>query len=279
MPDTLAVLAGAVAAAAALVLPFVLRSTGDRATVGAVVCAAVLGGTGYAPLGLLVATALVLMSWRAPILVRVGSVLLAAVLFGAALPKAADAWLGLLVAAAVLAAMRVVHKARVPFGSAATLAMLAWVPIAAYGAVPDTEHVTVVGVAVAVVALAELVAGGRPSAAGTAAFVGLIVWSIGAGAAGREAAAIGALGCFALLLLGPVARLTGRSVRWLSVSGVSLAALHAVTAVVAARFAGLEQGAATAAWKLLVVLVPALALGLVLVMLAPRLQQSGGTST
>ena len=58
MPDTLAVLAGMVVAVAVLAVPSVLRTIDDRVLVGAVVCALMLGGTGYAPLGVVVAVAL-----------------------------------------------------------------------------------------------------------------------------------------------------------------------------------------------------------------------------
>ena len=270
MPDTLALLAGMVAAVAVVAVPSVLRTIDDRALVGAVVCALMLGGTGYAPLGVVRAVALLVVGWRTTLVLRVGIVVLAAVMFGAAMPTGADTWLGLLVAVSVLAALRLVHKARVPFGPAPALALLAWVPVAAYGAVPDTEQITVVAVAMAATAAVVLVTRETPGAAGTAGFVGLVVWAIGAGAAGREAAAIGALGCFGVLFAGPVAGLARRTVRWSSARGALLVGLHLACGVGAARYAGLEQTAGSALWRVIVVVVPTVAVSVAVILTAPR---------
>lgn len=270
MPDTLAWMAGLVAAVAVVAVPSVLRTIDDRALVGAVVCALMLGGTGYAPFGVVVAVALLVLGWSTVFVLRVGIVVLAAVIFGAAMPTGADTWLGVLVAVSVLAALRLVHKARVPFGPAPTLALLAWVPVAAYGAVPDTEQVTVVAVALVATAAVLVVTKETPGAGGTAGFVGLVVWAIGAGAAGREAAAIGALGCFGVLLAGPVARLTRHKVTWSSGRGALLVGLHLACGVAAARYAGLEQTAGDALWRVMAVVLPTLAISIVLILTAPR---------
>jgi len=247
-----------------------MRSTSDTAAVAAVDAAAMMAGTDLAPLGLVLAVGLILLGWRAGFAIRLMTMALAAVLLGLALPRGAPDWLEIATAASALAAMRVVHKARVPFSPGPTMALLAWVPIAAYGAVPDTEQVTVVAIVVCAVAAGAALAGTRPTPAGTAALVGLVIWAIGVGATGRGAAAIGAYACFGVLWLGPFARMARAHIRWTSSSGIILGLIHVACGVAAARFAGLETSVASATWRVAVVLVPTMVAGAVVVLGAKR---------
>lgn len=274
MPDTVNVLMGVIAGFSGLVLPRVLRNTGDGVAVAAVVTAALLGGTGFAPLAVLLAVALILVGGVLPTGYRVVAILAAALLLGLAMPTAAADWLGWVTAGAVIVAIPMVETGRRGFGPFPLLLMLAWVPIAIYVAVPDTEQITTVAVALAVVALGQVVGGREPSPGGVAAFVALTVWASSVGAHGRDAAIVGALGCFAVLILGPFLRLVRRCIKWWSPVGVAMAALHLGGAVAAARVAGIRHDMGDAVTRTAVVTGLVLLVGELLVWRSPPLQDA-----
>ncbi len=272
MPDAVNVVMGVVAGLSGLILPRVLRNTGDGVAVAAVVTAALLGGTGFAPLAVLLAVGLLLVGGVLSTGYRLVVVLVAAVLLGQAMPTAAADWLGWVTVAAVVVAIPMVETGRRAFGPKPLLLMLAWVPIAIYAAVPDTEQITTVAVALAVVAVGQVAFGRDPSRGGLAAFVALIVWATSVGAHGRDAAIVGALGCFAVLILGPFLRLLRRRIRWWSPVGVAMAALHLGGAVAAARLAGIRHDMGDATTRTAVVTGLVLLVGEFLVWASPRIE-------
>jgi len=137
-------------------------------------------------------------------------------------------------------------------GPRTTLALLAWVPFAVYGAVPDTEEITAVAVALAVLAAGHLSGSRQISAAGLGALAALVVWAAAVGARGREAAFV-TVACFGVLALGPVVSWLKRRVEWRSASGLALALAHVMGGVVVARWAGLGRDVGAASLRALAV--------------------------
>lgn len=119
---------------------------------------------------------------------------------------------------------------------------------AVYGAVPDTEQITVVAAALGVAALAILVWPTRavPGAFTVAVAAALVVWAAAAGSGGRPAAFVSAPGAIAGLAVLSLVWGARGPVAWRSGTGAALAAIHAATAVVVARTGGVADDAAPA---------------------------------
>jgi hypothetical protein len=94
-------------------------------------------------------------------------------------------------------------------GAAAILILVSACGI--YVAVPDTERALVVlGVAAPVAVLTLLAPQMLLGRVGTCAIVGILVWAVTYGAAGRPITMVGALGCLGLLAAAPLGYLTAR---------------------------------------------------------------------
>ncbi len=268
MPDTLAVLVGLVAGVAGLLLPGLLRSTDDALAIGAVVLAALLGGAGLAPLAVVPAVGLVVLAGGQTLPIRVGSMVAAAALLGLAVPDPADRWLGVAAVVGVVVVVISVESAVGVFGSRPTLVLLAWVPVAVYAAVPDTEEITAVGFALGVLAVGHLWGGRNVSTVGLAGFGALIVWASAVGARGREAAFV-TVACFAVLVLAPVAHRLRRSIQWRTPAGLSLTLLHVFAGLLVARWAGLGRDVGDAATRAVLVSAIVLGVGTALIVVSP----------
>ena len=111
---------------------------------------------------------------------------------------------------------------------------------AVYGAVPDTEQITVVAAALGVAAVAILAWATRaqPGAFTVGVAAALVVWAAAAGSGGRPAAFVSAPGALAGMAVLTLAWGSRGPVAWRSGTGVVLAAIHATTAVVVARTGG-----------------------------------------
>jgi len=178
----------------------------------------------------------------------------AALLLAAAdLPN--DPSTALRVAAVVMmaAAGVVAWRASGVVGADVVLVMVAVGAAAVYGAVPDTEQITVVAVALLTAAGAVVVSGfaGRIGAqawcgrATVAVAAALVTWAAAAGAGGRPAAFVsvgGALAVLVVVSLTPAAA----GVRWWSPAGVVLVGVHAAVAVGVARTGGVAEDVAPA---------------------------------
>jgi hypothetical protein len=119
---------------------------------------------------------------------------------------------------------------------------------AIYGAVPDTEQITVVASALGVAALAILVWPTRavPGAFTVAVAAALVVWAAAAGSGGRPAAFVSAPGALAGLAVLTLAWGSRGAIAWRTGTGVVLAAIHAATAVAVARTGGVADDVAPA---------------------------------
>lgn len=268
MPDTLAVLVGLVAGVAGLVLPRFLRSTDDALAIGAVALAALLGGAGLAPLAVVAAVGLLMLAGTQTLPIRVGSLAASAVLLGLAVPDSADRWLGVAAVVGVVVVVVSVESAVGVFGSRPTLGLLAWVPVAVYAAVPDTEEITAVGFALGVLAVGHFWGGRNVSTVGLAGFGALIVWASAVGARGREAAFV-TVACLAVLVLAPVAHWLRRSIQWRSPAGLTLSLLHALAGLLVARWAGLGRDVGVAATRAVIVSAIVLVVGTALIVMSP----------
>ena len=127
-------------------------------------------------------------------------------------------------------------------------------------AVPDTEQALVLLGAAAVAALLPL-AGATFGSVGVYPAVGIALWVIAQGAAGRPAAVLGASACLGVMVMEPIARrLSPRRVTlfdrvgqpiW---AGLALISVQAVAVLAAARIAGLEPDPIVAAIEATLVL-------------------------
>lgn len=242
MPDPVAVLVGLVAGA----IGVVVLVAPVRRGVGAVEATAVgVGVVGWVtdPTSpqLLAAMAVVLIGARLPADVRwlqLAALAAAAWLVGTEWPFEVAEYHRWLAAAAVVVLAALGRTGARAFGATWTLALMVWVPLAAYLAVPDTEEVTVVGVAFASAGMATVVARHAPRRHELDAVAVAVVWSILLGGRLRWAsyAVIAAVG---VLVLGPVVAGLGRRVDWGTAPARLLAVVHVACGVVVARYAAL----------------------------------------
>jgi hypothetical protein len=119
---------------------------------------------------------------------------------------------------------------------------------AIYGAVPDTEQITVVATALGVAALAIVVWPTRavPGAFTVAVAAALVVWAAAAGSGGRPAAFVSAPGALAGLAVLTMAWGSRGAVAWRSGIGAVVLAIHAAIAVAVARTGGIADDVAPA---------------------------------
>jgi hypothetical protein len=179
-----------------------------------------------------------------------------ALVLAAALPDRASLWMATVaVVVTVVGGSRSVTLERAAPGASAPL--LAMSALAVYVCVPETSTAGVVaGAFVAAAALGILLPAFSP--AGAALGVALIAWSAAADGSARPGAVVGALGTLGVVLFVPRLRRMrwwgGRSIR--SSLG-SLAVVHGMVALYAARVCGLRHSA----WTALILLVPGLLVG------------------
>jgi hypothetical protein len=193
-------------------------------------------------------------------------------------PSAAEDWLGVTAAAAVIVIGLLTRPATTLYGSRATLAMVASMAAVAYLAVPDTEEVTAVAAALGIVAAATALAGIRPKASAVDAAVVATVWAVMTGARGREASVV-VLAAAMLLLIAPLAWLGVKRVQWRTPTGTILALLHLAGGVAVARYAGLGSDVSESVIRAVLVTVPVTLLGAILLVVGgvkSRDSESGG---
>ena len=139
---------------------------------------------------LLVAMVVVIVGARLPDelrWLRVAAIVCAAWIVGSEWPFSALEYYSWLAASAVVALAAIGRTSRAAFGTVETLALLVWVPLAAYLAVPDTEEVTAIGVAFAVAVAVAWLTGQAPTAGELDAVGVAVVWAILLGGRGRWA--------------------------------------------------------------------------------------------
>lgn len=281
MPDGLALAVGVLAGLAGLALPRVLRSTDDSLAVAAVVLSVLMWGTDLAPFAVVLAVGLVL-AWDfvapGPGLVVL---VLAGVLFGLSMRTGAEDWLGLLTGAAVVVAVWLSVAAIRAFGQLGTAFLLVSVPFTVYGSVPDTEQITGVAVALAIVVIGVALGPLQVTDRGLHAFAALTVWATAAGALGRHASMVGSLACFGFLLTGWLWWAFRRRLLWRAWIAVPILPLQVLAGVVAARWAGLGSDVEVAAQRALLVAAGVGVVALLAVLLSPRVRgheaQSAGS--
>lgn len=129
----------------------------------------------------------------------------------------------------------------------------AWVLVAAgavpvYGAVPDTEQITVVAAALAVAALVILVwpTAAVPGAFTVAVAAALVVWAAAAGSGGRPAAFVSAAGALAGLAVVTLVRGTRGPIGVWSAPGVALIVITGGISLMVARTGGIADDVAPA---------------------------------
>ncbi len=134
------------------------------------------------------------------------------------------------------------------------LALYAISTAGVYFTVPDTERALVLlGVSMPLVFLGWPAPFGSLGAGGASAAIGVLMWTAAFESRGREASLVGAIGCLALLVAEPCARLLGRR-RATLLSAVPhrpwsitvVGALHLAAVFVASRVAGLRASVAEA---------------------------------
>lgn len=240
MPDGLALLVGAIAGVGALFAAEVSRRTIELVTVAVLGLAVLVAftpiGSVWVPLamGLVLAGRYVSLS-RPEVLVLLGAAVLAV-----GLPAVAPLWLQVVTGFAAAGAAFVLRSDAEVTGASATLGLGLISCAGIYAAAPDTEQITVVGVAVGIVLVVGFF---RAMEIEVPFLVGLaIMWAAGAGSAGRPAAMIGCLGCLGVLwFIFPVQQWArsrpGAGGRWLG----ALTVAHVVTVAVSSRVAGLQD--------------------------------------
>jgi hypothetical protein len=170
------------------------------------------------------------------------------VLVAVAIPEGAPRWMRLfaLVATLVAAPLVVASDRCSPRLSAPFLAVSA---VGLYWCVPDTEHARALVGAAPPVAVVTLDRGRRPDPAGTAAAVGLFVWTATVGGVGRPGSVIGGAACLGVLLIASLVTAAGVVVQ---------TPVHIALVAVASRAGD------AAPWVLLgLALAPAIALGVI----------------
>lgn len=171
---------------------------------------------------------------------RIGAVLWAAQIVGNQVPLWVDDRIPWVAASGVVAVAVLGRLGRSTFGEAPTLLLMTWVPLAAYLATPDTEEVTVVGVAFAVACAVVIVRRISVAPGATDALAVAMVWAIVIGGRERWPSYV-VISAGALLVYAAVLFMAGRRLRWETPAGVAFIALHLVTGVVAARWAALGK--------------------------------------
>jgi hypothetical protein len=111
--------------------------------------------------------------------------------------------------------------------------------VSVYVAVPDTESVRPLVGAAGAAALLSLPRDIAANAAGSAAALGLLAWSVGVGGWPRPGAVVGGLACVGVLVL-------GRVIRWARTPIVALLLAHVAVVAIVARIAGLRERAVVA---------------------------------
>lgn len=273
MPDQLPVVVGLIAGVSGLALPRMLRSSSDAVLAAAVVLAVLMVGTDLAPLSAGVGVALLVVGLQPgrSFGIRAGGVILGSLALGFAMPSAAPEGLGVVTVVFGILAGAVVAVAVWRLGPRPALWLIAVVPATAYGAVPDTEQVTVVAFTLGVLALGALVWPGLlGSAPGLVVFGPLSVWAIAVGSAGRQAA-MASLACFGVLVLAPLWWWGRGRLSWPPWTVAAVALVHVGAGVLAARWAGLGTDVSQGVVRALLVLDAAAVVVLVTMWTALRL--------
>ena len=244
MPDSAAVLVGLMAGAVGVLVAFLpLRRWVGPVESTALALAFFGWREDYTSVEFGQAIVLVVVGARLPErfwLLRIGAVLWAAQIVGNEVPRWVDDRIPWVAASAVVAIAALGRLGRSTFGEVPTLLLMTWVPLAAYLATPDTEEVTVVGVAFAVACAVMVVRRLSVAPGATDALAVAMVWAIVIGGRERWPSYV-VISAGALLVYAGVLFVAGRQVEWRSRWGAALVALHLVTGVVAARWAALGR--------------------------------------
>jgi hypothetical protein len=111
---------------------------------------------------------------------------------------------------------------------------LAMASAGVYATLPDTETAGALLGAAAVSAIMGLVPNVRAAPAGSAAALGVLLWSVGVGGWGRESAVIGGIACVGVLVL-------GLFIRWMRTPPLAVVLAQVGLVAVVARVAGLRD--------------------------------------
>ena len=242
MPDAAAVLVGVMAAAlGSLMASGPARDRVDTVEITAVAVVALGWSADLLSAAAVAAVAIVIVGAR---LAARWTPLAAVAAVGAALvvwtevPGDAHEAAGWVAGLATLALVVLGRLARSAFGATPALALVTWIPLAAYLATPDTESVTVVGAAFAVVTFVVALRQVDVSVGAIDAVAVVAVAAIVSDGVERDASYV-VLSAAAPLLHAAALELLGRRVVWRPVPAAVFVVLHLLVGVAAARWAAL----------------------------------------
>ena len=173
---------------------------------------------------------------------RLALLLPGALLVGFASGLAADPpWIPVVAAGAVaISAPAVVRFDRRWGGSGLPPVLMALSAVGLFYTLPDPEEAAILlGVTLPLALLGAPPIRRTSGVAGSWVVAGLFVWTVAAGGYGRASAIVGGITCLGVFLATPIAELV-RSRRGRPRHGVGIAAVHAVTVLIASRVAGLQ---------------------------------------